>query len=672
MRHSIRAFLLILIVGGQNVPVLAGTTAVQTVITQGTDISADVSPAGGRLAIDLLGSIWIVPPTGGPAVLAAESVLPARRPRWSPDGRRIVYQAVTASSSRLWLLDVESGEQQALDASGSSDRDASWHPHGERIVFSSSTPGEGQGGFDLWEVDLRSGLRWRLSNHPGDETQPAWSASGRDLAYILHDGEHWSLMLRRFGQPDVELLRADERLAAPSWRPDGTLITYLRESHGRLALQMAILSNPPLFRELAADEDFSLAPVSWRNREQFYYAADGLIKTRNFDDWTAKNVAFRASVGDPPARQQTIIVNRELPIVTPAADDLVIRAGRVFDGLARDYRTGVDVRVANGLIVEITPRREWDDIAVLDLGATTLVPGLIDVYSRLPQISVPAAGAELLSWGITTLVSPDRLATNATVWEGDDQPGPRLLAASRIEPDSGSDDDAALDDDAVFLWTVANDRSNEAPLREQVHAWQQLGRPVLAESWRAGLSLGTHLILGADALPESPMGNRYEDIRNAGGVTSPMLVSSVANAGTPGLPQLFDARQATRFHGQPTPARGPASRPDLRGRSGRLIAGSRANGLPPGLALHAELRALSAAGLAGDQVFKAAGANAARVLGLTGQVGEISPGARADLLLVEGDPLNNVADTQRIVAVVRNGRFYSLISLLERAANSVD
>ena len=103
-----------------------------------------------------------------------------------------------------------------------------------------------------------------------------------------------------------------------------------------------------------------------------------------------------------------------------------------------------------------------------------------------------------------------------------------------------------------------------------------------------------------------------------------------------------------------------------------MIAGSRPNRLPAGLALHAELLALAATGVDGNQVLKAAGANAARVLGLAGQIGEISPGARADLLLIAGDPLANVADLQKVVAVVRNGRFYSLVSLLERARPGVE
>jgi imidazolonepropionase-like amidohydrolase len=98
-----------------------------------------------------------------------------------------------------------------------------------------------------------------------------------------------------------------------------------------------------------------------------------------------------------------------------------------------------------------------------------------------------------------------------------------------------------------------------------------------------------------------------------------------------------------------------------------VVLGSLPNGLPPGLALHAEMRALEAAGLSAVQVLKAAGLNASTALGLNGQIGTIVPGALADFVLVTGDPLGQPADAINIVAVVRNGRFYSLGGLLERA-----
>ena len=100
----------------------------------------------------------------------------------------------------------------------------------------------------------------------------------------------------------------------------------------------------------------------------------------------------------------------------------------------------------------------------------------------------------------------------------------------------------------------------------------------------------------------------------------------------------------------------------------RVILGSKPSGLPAGLSLHAELRALAAAGMRGDQVLRAAGANVASMFGLEKQVGRVAPGSLADLVLVNGDPLNDVADALKVVAVVRNGRFFSAVSLLEQVA----
>jgi hypothetical protein len=145
------------------------------------------------------------------------------------------------------------------------------------------------------------------------------------------------------------------------------------------------------------------------------------------------------------------------------------------------------------------------------------------------------------------------------------------------------------------------------------------------------------------------------------------LVSGLADVATPGLSDLFSSRQATETRRGPVAIRRFSGGPGLTDRASSVVLGSLPNGLPPGLALHAEMRALEAAGLSAVQVLKAAGLNASTALGLNGQIGAIVPGALADFVLVTGDPLGQPADAINIVAVVRNGRFYSLGGLLERA-----
>ncbi|MGA8206187.1 MAG: amidohydrolase family protein, partial [Woeseiaceae bacterium] len=79
------------------------------------------------------------------------------------------------------------------------------------------------------------------------------------------------------------------------------------------------------------------------------------------------------------------------------------------------------------------------------------------------------------------------------------------------------------------------------------------------------------------------------------------------------------------------------------------------------------LRAMVAAGSDPAAALEAAGKNAAAALGVAAKLGRIAPGACADLVTVDGDPLADVDDAARVVGVVRNGRFFSAIGLIERA-----
>ena len=80
--------------------------------------------------------------------------------------------------------------------------------------------------------------------------------------------------------------------------------------------------------------------------------------------------------------------------------------------------------------------------------------------------------------------------------------------------------------------------------------------------------------------------------------------------------------------------------------------------LVPGLSLHEELVLLVEAGLTPMQALRAATLNPARVLGLADSLGTIEVGKLADLILLDANPLTDIANTQRIRAVVFNGRLY--------------
>jgi hypothetical protein len=665
-RHRQRYWQQVL-VGWLALPLLLAAPAAtgQVTLTEGTNLAADVAPSDGRITMDLLGSIWIIPPGGGAAEKLSNGLQPAVRPQWSPQGERILYQTVSVLGSRMWLHDTATSAAITLSDGSDFDQHPSWHPSGERIVFSSAREGAG---FDLWEMHLETGLSWQLSHAEGDETEPVWSANGRDLAYIRQRDDQWRLVLRRHGQRERDLLVSDEPLAAPSWRPDGSLLTVLHMRDGQYRLEMVILSDPPLVRTLVDDKDFFLSPVSWTDRMHFFYTADGVIWSRGFNDWKSSKVRFRADVTRPSPPPATAVEAKRLPVVAPSAEQLVIRAARLFDGVHPGYRQNMDVLIKDGRVAAVEARRDWGEVTVLDLGDATILPGFIDSYAGLPDVDPRVLGLALLSYGVTTVVAEAPGNLDPLLWETEQSPGPRLLRAAPLGPAGSGAGEGAVAPLALQIIPA----SGIAAAEGRSPAVKMPGLPLLAESWRVGLAVGADLLLGADTMPASPQGHRYQDVLLTVGSNPQTLVSGLADAGTPALPELLQSRQARAFArfamGRDAPPRRLAQAPNLAGASS-IVVGSKPNALPPGLALHAELQALQSAGLSGGVLLRSVGANAADALGYR-ELGRIEPGSMADLVLVSGDPANQVLDALNIVAVVRNGRFFSLVRLLEEAASS--
>lgn len=91
----------------------------------------------------------------------------------------------------------------------------------------------------------------------------------------------------------------------------------------------------------------------------------------------------------------------------------------------------------------------------------------------------------------------------------------------------------------------------------------------------------------------------------------------------------------------------------------RVVAGT---DTPNAANVHAELLAYVAAGMTPFQALRTATVNSAQALRLN--VGTIEPGRLADLMIVEGNPLQDISATYRISQVVANGRLLSRQALV--------
>ncbi|HKE28203.1 MAG TPA: amidohydrolase family protein [Bryobacteraceae bacterium] len=77
-----------------------------------------------------------------------------------------------------------------------------------------------------------------------------------------------------------------------------------------------------------------------------------------------------------------------------------------------------------------------------------------------------------------------------------------------------------------------------------------------------------------------------------------------------------------------------------------------------GYGLHRELELYAEAGMTPLEVIQCATIGSARAMHLDRESGTIEPGKRADMILVEGNPLANVSDLRRVARVVANGRVF--------------
>ncbi len=78
----------------------------------------------------------------------------------------------------------------------------------------------------------------------------------------------------------------------------------------------------------------------------------------------------------------------------------------------------------------------------------------------------------------------------------------------------------------------------------------------------------------------------------------------------------------------------------------------------PGFSLHRELELIAQSGLSPMETLQTATRNAGVYLGLS-DTGTIEKGKRADLVLLDANPLDSISNTRKIRSVVINGRYLS-------------
>jgi len=104
---------------------------------EGTWTSVDISPDGKTIAFDLMGDIYTIPITGGKATQVTKGLAFDAHPRYSPDGKKLLFTSDRSGSENLWYIDFEKKDTVQLTKEHDQNfPSATWTPDGDYVVYS--------------------------------------------------------------------------------------------------------------------------------------------------------------------------------------------------------------------------------------------------------------------------------------------------------------------------------------------------------------------------------------------------------------------------------------------------------------------------------------------------------------------------------------------------------
>ncbi|MDA1194224.1 MAG: amidohydrolase family protein [Planctomycetota bacterium] len=650
--------------------------------------------------------------TGAVARITAQTEELEFAPQLTPDGTRIVYTTWhDERGGRVRSVKLDGSEGRTLVEWPGHYVSAVLSPDGSEVlverdgpdVYRGSTYAEDQG---IWRIPLASGAEPIFVTRKG--TKPRYAPGGARILVQRSEGKRRTLV-------SLDPIGSDPRVVATSERA----VDYVVSPDGRwLAFEELwnayVCPLPPQPTALEVGPDMKEVPVQRLSKHAGTYlsfSADS--QSVRWSLGAELSEATRAKDGrrfdvKPDARTLGWSAQADMPTtdvwlvgaaIAPMHDESVIE-----DGV---------VHVRGNRIVAVGRRADLPvpaDAQVLDVTGTTIIPGLVDVHSHTGSSGGSVyprrswALDALLAFGVTTTHDPSNgsqmIHAEAELVEAGQRLGPRLFSTGTILYGAEGDFKAVIKsyDDAyaaikrTAAWGARSVKSYQQPRREQrqqvVKAAADLGIMVMPEGGSTLHYNITHMLDGhttlEHAIPVAPLYKpELELLAKSGTCYTPTLVvgyggfwgenywyaktrvwenerllrfvpPSVVMPGARRRTLLTDDEEYNHFRLARTCA-------EVYRRGGNVEIG--AHGQLQGLGSHWETWMLVQGGLTPHQALRCATWGGARAICLEDTLGSIQAGMLADLLVIEGSPLDTMEDSERIRFTMKNGRLYDARTL---------
>lgn len=686
-----------------------------------------LSPDGEHVTFIALNDLWLMR-IGRPPRRITDDAHYKADPAWSPDGRYVAYSSDEEGIQDLYVYDTQTDTTQRITSLDDAAVSAAWSPDGSTIAFQNQDRATLMVEVDISEDEVETGEVREVIDPLFLPGRPTWSADGNTLALAaltqysdrFRSGTSQILTVdietgeETYHPPGDEFASISTRgNDGPVWSPDGRWMAFVVES------TLRVMPVDETGEPTGPAEQITDAPTWSGDSEWLLYLNNGQLKKVRCDGSEIQEVSVQLSYC------------RDHP-----ADRTVIYVGKMWDGTGPEVHEDVIIKVVNNRIQDIIPDCPPPNEPYVDASDLTVIPGLWDFHvhqSFSDRFFGDRQGRINLAYGITSTVSVGDKVYNVIeereALESGNRVGPRFFASG--EPVDGSrvyygfigrpttsleqiplEMSRAIELDYDYMKTyVRLNAKRMAKVTDIAH--EEVGVPTRSHYLAPGAFVGqdgtTHLSatqrLGY-ARTQSATSQTYGDIIQLYGQGERSAVTTLSNtdflladeieddprlqlflpwesADTPGPTGLStredlleDVADNTEFPSDPdcdtTACRRTTTFRNILDRGGEILAGTDVPLRYLGVSMHEELRILQTYALSPYESLLTATRFPAEHQGVDEDLGTIEPGKLADMVFVEGNPLDRIEDAIQVKMTMKNGKLFTIQDLVEPFSSEED